>query len=91
MEKCWEFLSERGSLDLSWTFKLPVLAACTSASQSVGRMTGSFMKCAVFSGVAQVLLVSQAAGSIFKASAAGTPLGGAVQGADILILRFTCP
>lgn len=83
-------LRERDSLVLSWTFKLPVLAADTSASQSVGGMTGSFMKCAVFSGVTQVLLVSKASGSVFKASAAaGTPLEAAVQGAEILIVRFT--
>lgn len=90
MEKCWEFLSERDSLVLSWTFKLPVLAAYTSTSQSIGGMTGSFMKCAVFSGVAQVFLVSKASGSVFKASAAaGAPLEAAVQGAEILIVRFT--
>lgn len=89
-EKCWEFFSERDSLALSCTFKLPVFAAYSSASQSVGGLTGSFMKCAVFFGVAQVLLVSKASGSVFKTSAAGMPLEAAVQGSEILIVHFTC-
>lgn len=37
-----------------------MLAAHTSALQSTGGTTGSFMKCAVFSGEAQVMLVCKA-------------------------------
>lgn len=57
VEKCWEFLSERGSLV---EVGRSVLAAHTSALQTAGGTTGSFMKRAVFSGEAQVLLVSKA-------------------------------